>query len=157
MKPLRLFHWMVPLFLGFPPLGAVEIVAYRGASHDIPENTMAAFMLGWYQRADACELDIWLSKDGQVVVLHDSTTKRTARREDLFATKQTQKAVLDAYETNFRRTRILLRYPAGSSDPVHTTPRPGRARQTKEKSFAHLSDIDAHRNLRSFALSRSRF
>lgn len=38
-------------------------------------------------------------------------------REGLFAPKQTQKAVLDAYEAAFTRTRILLRYPAGSSDP----------------------------------------
>jgi glycerophosphoryl diester phosphodiesterase len=55
----------------------VEIVAHRGSSDDAPENTLAAFRLGW-QRADACELDIYLTKDGQVAVIHDGTTKRTA-------------------------------------------------------------------------------
>lgn len=55
----------------------VEIIAHRGSSEEAPENTLAAFRLGW-QQADACELDVHLSKDGQVVVLHDATTKRTA-------------------------------------------------------------------------------
>jgi len=60
------------------PLHAVEIIAHRGASHDAPENTLAAFKLGWEQGADADELDIYLSKDNEIVVLHDKTTKRTA-------------------------------------------------------------------------------
>jgi len=55
----------------------IEIVAHRGASGEAPENTLAAFRLG-YAQADACELDIHLSKDGQVVVMHDANTKRTA-------------------------------------------------------------------------------
>jgi glycerophosphoryl diester phosphodiesterase len=57
---------------------AVEIIAHRGASHDAPENTVSAFRLGWEQQADGVDLDIYLSKDGQVVVMHDKTTKRTA-------------------------------------------------------------------------------
>ena len=50
---------------------AVDIIAHRGASHDAPENTLAAFKLGWAQRADAVELDIWLTKDGKIIVCHD--------------------------------------------------------------------------------------
>ena len=63
------------------PLGivsAVEIIAHRGASHDAPENTIAAFKLGWEQKADADELDIHLTKDGRIVVLHDPKTKRVS-------------------------------------------------------------------------------
>ena len=55
----------------------VEIIAHRGASEEAPENTLAAFRLGW-QQGDACELDVHLSKDGQIVVIHDATTRRTA-------------------------------------------------------------------------------
>jgi glycerophosphoryl diester phosphodiesterase len=58
--------------------GALEIVAHRGASYDAPENTVASFKLGYKQGADADELDIYLSKDGEIVVMHDKTTKRTA-------------------------------------------------------------------------------
>lgn len=58
-------------------LDAVEIIAHRGASHDAPENSVAAFKLGWEQGADAVELDIRLTQDAQIAVLHDATTKRT--------------------------------------------------------------------------------
>lgn len=58
-------------------LNAVEIIAHRGASHDAPENTLASFKLGWEQKADGDELDIYLTTDEQVVVIHDDNTKRT--------------------------------------------------------------------------------
>jgi len=56
----------------------VEIIAHRGASYDAPENTVASFELGWKQHADAGELDVWMSKDGKIVVFHDENTKRIA-------------------------------------------------------------------------------
>ncbi|MCS6864829.1 MAG: glycerophosphodiester phosphodiesterase [Gemmataceae bacterium] len=56
----------------------IEIVAHRGASFDAPENTVAAIKLAWEQNADASEFDIFLTKDGQIVVIHDPTTQRTA-------------------------------------------------------------------------------
>lgn len=52
------------------------IVAHRGASYDAPENTMAAFRLGFEQGADAIEGDFWLTRDGQIVAFHDKDTKR---------------------------------------------------------------------------------
>lgn len=54
----------------------VEIIAHRGASWDAPENTIAAFKLGWEQQADAIELDVFLSADGHIVVIHDRDTER---------------------------------------------------------------------------------
>ena len=56
----------------------VEIVGHRGASFDAPENTLAAIKLAWEQKADAAEFDVYLSKDGKIVVIHDADTKRTA-------------------------------------------------------------------------------
>jgi len=58
-------------------LNAVEIIAHRGASHEAPENTLASFKLGWEQKADGDELDIYLTSDEKVVVIHDGSTKRT--------------------------------------------------------------------------------
>lgn len=54
------------------------LVAHRGASHDAPENTLAAFRLAWEQGADAIEGDFQLSKDGHIVCIHDEDLKRTA-------------------------------------------------------------------------------
>jgi glycerophosphoryl diester phosphodiesterase len=65
---------------------AVEIVGHRGASYDAPENTMASFKLGYQQKADADELDIYLTKDGKIVVMHDANTARTAGVSNKLAT-----------------------------------------------------------------------
>ncbi len=54
------------------------IIAHRGASHDAPENTLAAFHLAWEMGADGIEGDFYLTKDCRIVCIHDRTTKRTA-------------------------------------------------------------------------------
>jgi len=53
------------------------IIAHRGSSFTAPENTVAAANLAWQQNTDAVEVDVYLSKDNRVVVIHDSNTKRT--------------------------------------------------------------------------------
>lgn len=53
------------------------IMAHRGASGNAPENTMAAFQLAVDEGADGIELDVHLSKDGEIVVIHDDTLNRT--------------------------------------------------------------------------------
>lgn len=58
-----------------PPLPL--IVAHRGASHEAPENTLAAIALGWTEGADAAEFDIHLTRDGHIVAIHDDTLRRT--------------------------------------------------------------------------------
>lgn len=68
-------------------LTAVEIIAHRGASFDAPENTLAAMKLAWEQNADAVELDLWLSKEGKLVVIHDSDTKRFGGSTNKVATQ----------------------------------------------------------------------
>jgi glycerophosphoryl diester phosphodiesterase len=53
------------------------IIGHRGASADAPENTLASFRLAMEQRADGVELDVKLTVDGQVIVIHDPTVDRT--------------------------------------------------------------------------------
>ncbi|HSB65087.1 MAG TPA: glycerophosphodiester phosphodiesterase [Anaerolineales bacterium] len=53
------------------------IFAHRGSSAYAPENTLAAFELALEQDADGIELDVKLSADGHVVVIHDDTVDRT--------------------------------------------------------------------------------
>lgn len=69
---------MVQLQSEISPRRTPEIIAHRGASFDAPENTMASFRLAWVQNADAIECDVLLSRDGKIVVLHDTDTKRLA-------------------------------------------------------------------------------
>jgi glycerophosphoryl diester phosphodiesterase len=52
-------------------------IAHRGASAYEPENTLRSFKLAFDMKADMIELDIRKSKDGHLVVIHDSTVNRT--------------------------------------------------------------------------------
>jgi glycerophosphoryl diester phosphodiesterase len=55
-----------------------KILAHRGASAYAPENTLEAFRLAVQQHADGLEIDIHLTKDGEIVVIHDDTIDRTS-------------------------------------------------------------------------------
>ena len=57
----------------------VAVIAHRGASGYAPEHTFAAYDLALDQGADYLEQDVQLTKDGQLVVLHDPSLDRTAR------------------------------------------------------------------------------
>lgn len=57
---------------------AVKVWAHRGASAYAPENTLEAFGLAVEQGADGVELDVQLTKDGEVVVVHDETIDRVS-------------------------------------------------------------------------------
>lgn len=52
-------------------------LGHRGASHDAPQNTLAAFRLANEYGADGYELDVHLTKDGVPVVIHDFTVDKT--------------------------------------------------------------------------------
>ena len=52
-------------------------IAHRGASGTFPENTLSAFRGAIDAHADMCELDVQLTRDGAVVVIHDDTVERT--------------------------------------------------------------------------------
>ncbi|TDL30959.1 glycerophosphodiester phosphodiesterase [Jeotgalibacillus sp. S-D1] len=55
----------------------VDNVAHRGASGYAPENTIAAFDKAVDMKADYIEIDVQQSKDGQLVVIHDTSVDRT--------------------------------------------------------------------------------
>ena len=57
---------------------ATKVWAHRGASGYAPENTIPAFKLAVEQKADGVELDVHLSSDGKLMVIHDETVDRTS-------------------------------------------------------------------------------
>ena len=57
---------------------AVIFIGHRGAAGEAPENTLAAFQRGLDAGVDAVELDVHLSKDDELVVMHDPRTERTS-------------------------------------------------------------------------------
>jgi len=75
MKTTFLLFFMITA--SFPLFAQVEFVGHRGASYLAPENTAAAAKLGWELGADGVEIDIYVTPDNKVMVIHDKTTKRT--------------------------------------------------------------------------------
>ncbi|KHO62245.1 MULTISPECIES: glycerophosphodiester phosphodiesterase [Thermoanaerobacter] len=53
------------------------VIAHRGDSRNAPENTLASFKRALEMGADGIELDVQLTKDGQLVVIHDERVDRT--------------------------------------------------------------------------------
>lgn len=53
------------------------VIAHRGLVAGVPENSIEGALLAYQAGADAIELDIYITTDGKLVVIHDATTART--------------------------------------------------------------------------------
>ena len=75
-----------------------------------PENTLAAFRLAVEQGADGIELDVKLSRDGEVVVFHDQMTQRitgeTGRVNQLTLTELKRLSAGAFFADSFRKEKI---------------------------------------------------
>ncbi|WP_438444913.1 glycerophosphodiester phosphodiesterase [Gorillibacterium sp. sgz5001074] len=85
------------------------VYAHRGASGDAPENTMAAFRLALEQGAEGIELDVQMTADGLLAVIHDETLDRTTDRKGW---------VGDLTYDEIRRADASFRFPAYKGEPV---------------------------------------
>ncbi len=56
-------------------------IGHRGIPANTPENTVEGSLFAFEQGANVIELDVYLSKDGEVVVMHDGTTGRTCNKD----------------------------------------------------------------------------
>lgn len=94
------------------------VIGHRGFPAAAPENTLPSFQLALAARADLTELDYHHTKDGELVVLHDSTLDRTTSATNVWPGKDLKVAdrtfaelhPLDAgawYGAAFAGTRLL--------------------------------------------------
>lgn len=72
---LDLFVWVTDYEAN---LESVQVTAHRGSSIVAPENTMSAIEIAANNGADFVEIDVQLTKDNEIILLHDTTFKRTA-------------------------------------------------------------------------------
>jgi glycerophosphoryl diester phosphodiesterase len=63
-----------------------EVVAHRGASAELAEHTLAAYELAIEQRAQGLECDVRLSRDGELVCVHDRRVDRTSSGRGVVST-----------------------------------------------------------------------
>lgn len=81
-------------FLVFNASGQNKFIAHRGASYLAPENTLAAANLAWELGANAVEVDVYLTKDNRVMVIHDKDTKRTCSGKKNLTVKDSPSTLL---------------------------------------------------------------
>lgn len=111
-----------------------QIVAHRGCLRTEPENTFRSFQRAVDLGVDMIELDVHLSRDGEMVVMHDKTVTRTTDGEGAIADLAwSEIAALDAGEGESvpLLPEVLERFPsmafqieikgAGAIDPVLDT------------------------------------
>lgn len=60
-----------------PQMPQRGICAHRGDCHSAPENTLPAFLIAAVKGCHMIELDVWMTRDAQLVVMHDETVDRT--------------------------------------------------------------------------------
>lgn len=63
--------------LDYMNLEAIQVTSHRGYSHSVPENTLIAVDKAMVEQADYVEVDVRVTKDGELVLLHDPNLKRT--------------------------------------------------------------------------------
>lgn len=109
------------------PLAMIEIIGHRGYSSLYPENTILSFRKAIEAGCKGIELDLQLSKDNEVVVIHDSTLERTTDKKgrvNSYTFQQLRKvnagnkeripALIEVLE-EFRNVKLLLELKAGNN------------------------------------------
>lgn len=76
-------------------------IAHRGASYEAPENTLASINLAWEGGVKYVEVDVRLSSDQRVMVIHDRTTKRTSKEKVKLVVSETHSEDLRKLDVGF--------------------------------------------------------
>ena len=89
----------------------INIIAHRGSSKAAPENTKAAFKQAIKDQADGIELDVHLTADNHVIVIHDPTIDRTSNNKGFikdYKLKELKKQDFGSYfDDKFKGEKIL--------------------------------------------------
>jgi len=126
---LRLATWILAGLLAAPLAHAADpiVIAHRGASGYLPEHTLAGYELAVRLGADFIEPDLQLTRDGELVAIHDDTLQRTTNVATLFAQRNGDYRVADF---TLAEIRTLTVQPTGTASttypgfaPAHPEPR----------------------------------
>ena len=77
-----------------------KVFGHRGASGYAPENTLEAFQIAVDQGADGVELDVQMTRDGEMVVVHDETVDRVSDGKG----KVAEQTLIELKRLHFNRT-----------------------------------------------------
>ncbi len=83
--------------LDYMNLEMIRVTSHRGFSYDVPENTLPAIEKAIEEQADSIEVDVRMTKDGELVLLHDNNLKRTTGvNKNIWEVTYAEASLLDA-------------------------------------------------------------
>lgn len=111
---------------------ANAVIAHRGSTFWVPEETEAAFRWGRNMGADYLEADLQITKDGVILALHDYELKRTTDIENIYPEKEYLPASSFTYEE-------LMKLDAGS---WFNDAKPEQARESFTTEKQYISTLE---------------
>ena len=119
------------------------VFAHRGASYDLPEHTLAAYLRALDEGADGLECDVRLTRDGHLVCVHDRRLDRTSNGRGLVSARTLAEddAPLDESHTRLLTLERLLDAVLAAGRPVRLlieTKHPSRYRGEVERRLVEM-------------------
>ena len=143
---MRLAAWVLAGVLAAPLAHAAEpiVIAHRGASGYLPEHTLAGYELAVRLGADFIEPDLQLTRDGELVAIHDDTLQRTTNVAALFAQRNGTYRVADF---TLAEIRTLTVQPTGTASNTFPgfTPAHSELRVPTFAEVIALAQAQSHR------------
>lgn len=143
---MRLAGWVLAGVLAAPLAHAAEpiVIAHRGASGYLPEHTLAGYELAVRLGADFIEPDLQLTRDGELVAIHDDTLQRTTNVAALFAQRNGTYRVADF---TLAEIRTLTVQPTGTASNTFPgfTPAHSELRVPTFAEVIALAQAQSHR------------
>lgn len=83
------------------------VIAHRGASGYLPEHTYSGAVMAFASGADFLELDVVMTKDGHLIVMHDLTLNATTNVEEVFPEKNNKKGKSQVIDFTLNEIKLL--------------------------------------------------
>ncbi|MDC8831624.1 glycerophosphodiester phosphodiesterase [Alteromonas gilva] len=127
---------------------AFDIIAHRGASGYLPEHTLAAMAMAYAQQPDYIEQDLVLTKDDQLVVLHDIHLETVTNVEQVFPQRHREDGRYYALDFTLAELKTLTVHERTKADglPVFKNRYQGNGHFSVATFEEHLSSITSLNN-----------
>ena len=106
-KKIIYFIFFVFCFFCHSAYAKKLVIAHRGASGYLPEHTYSAAVMAFASGADFLELDVVMTKEGHLIVMHDLTLNATTNVEEVFPEKKNKKGKYQVIDFTLNEIKLL--------------------------------------------------
>lgn len=117
------------------------VVAHRGASGYLPEETLGGYELALKMGADYIEPDVQITKDGELVAMHDATLTRTTNVTSMFAPRNGGYAVKDFTLEEIKTLTVKPTGALSNADSTYPGFTPSMADPYKVPTLSEVLDL----------------